>query len=153
MAITKPTSAVEDSTPDPDNERVLEAKYLDWCSARVAERFLKLTPEEIFDHAQRASRLAPGDDLPVAESAFFLRAIAGRERLDAPPGTSLPDADPKTDLLPDPNSPSFRLVVQRVTEVLAAELHLPTFEEWVEAYREAPEDFDQDLLGFWREAL
>lgn len=29
-------------------ERTLRAKYLDWCSARVAERFLDLSPEEIY---------------------------------------------------------------------------------------------------------
>jgi hypothetical protein len=29
-------------------ERTLRGKYLDWCSARVAERFLDLSPEEIY---------------------------------------------------------------------------------------------------------
>ena len=32
--------------------RTLRAKYLDWCSARVAERFLALTPEEIYELAR-----------------------------------------------------------------------------------------------------
>ena len=30
----------------------LRAKYLDWCSARLAERFLDLTPEEIYELAR-----------------------------------------------------------------------------------------------------
>lgn len=34
--------------------RVLRAKYLDWCSARLADGFLRLTPEEIYELAQRA---------------------------------------------------------------------------------------------------
>jgi len=40
---------------DPVGARILRAKYLDWCSARLADRFLRLTPEEIFDLAQEAS--------------------------------------------------------------------------------------------------
>jgi hypothetical protein len=32
---------------EPDG-RLLRAKYLDWCSARVAERFLDLSAEEIY---------------------------------------------------------------------------------------------------------
>jgi hypothetical protein len=32
----------------------LRAKYLDWCSARLAERFLDLSPEEIYELAQPA---------------------------------------------------------------------------------------------------
>lgn len=42
---------------DPAGARILRAKYLDWCSARLADRFLRLTPEEIFDLAQEASAL------------------------------------------------------------------------------------------------
>jgi hypothetical protein len=40
---------------DPAGARILRAKYLDWCSARLDDRFLRLTPEEIFDLAQEAS--------------------------------------------------------------------------------------------------
>ena len=40
---------------DPEAGRVLRAKYLDWCSARIADRFLRLTPEEIYKLAERAS--------------------------------------------------------------------------------------------------
>ena len=35
-------------------ERVLRAKYLDWCSARVANRIFTLPPDRIYDLAQRA---------------------------------------------------------------------------------------------------
>ena len=50
------------------DERVgstLRAKYLDWCSARIAERFLALEPEEIYtlarpDESSEAGRFASG---------------------------------------------------------------------------------------------
>jgi hypothetical protein len=35
---------------------VLRAKYLDWCSAQVADHFLALSPTEIFELAERAAR-------------------------------------------------------------------------------------------------
>ncbi len=42
-------------------------------------------------------------------------------------------------------------VVERVTEALALRIHLPTYEEWSAAYAEAPERFEGELLGLWRE--
>ena len=46
--------------------RTLRAKYLDWCSARIAERFLDLSPEEIYELAYPAGRDAdsPPPSLP-----------------------------------------------------------------------------------------
>ena len=46
---------------DPSGARILRAKYLDWCSARLADRFLRLTPEEIFELAQEASAASAGE--------------------------------------------------------------------------------------------
>jgi hypothetical protein len=43
--------------------------------------------------------------------------------------------------------------VEQVTEVLRAELALPSFEEWAAAYRAEPERYDEELLGLWRERL
>ena len=102
-------------------ERVLRAKYLDWCSARIAERFLELTPEEIWQLAETASR----DD---EESLRGAVVVPGS-------GEELP----------------FRLMVGRVTEALAVSLHLPTLEQWRISYGEAPERYEAELLGFWRE--
>ncbi len=103
---------------DPDLGRVLWAKYLDWCSARLVDRFLRLTPDEIYELAQRAEPEAgPG---PGGEGAV---------------GTEL----------------SYRSVVERVTEALKSRIPLPTYEEWAAAYREAPERFDEELLGLWRD--
>jgi hypothetical protein len=55
--------------------------------------------------------------------------------------------------LPEAGSEAFRELIARVTDTLVAELGLPTFEQWSEAYRADPAPFEQDLLGLWREAL
>jgi hypothetical protein len=102
-------------------ERVIRAKYLDWCSARIAERFLQLTPEEIWQLAETASR----DD---EESLRGAVVVSG-----------------SSEEMP------FRWMVGRVTEALAVSLELPTLDEWRVGYREAPERYESELLGFWRE--
>jgi hypothetical protein len=48
---------------------------------------------------------------------------------------------------------SFRRIVDRVTEVLAARSPLPSYEEWSADYRRAPGKYDDELLGFWKEML
>ncbi len=104
---------------DPDLERVLRAKYHDWCSARLAEQFLRLTPDEIYELAHAEAE---------------------------PDGTAVPEAGRAIG-----TEVSYRSVVERATEALASRMQLPSFEEWSAAYMEAPERFDQELLGFWRE--
>lgn len=103
---------------------MLRAKYLDWCSAQIADRFLSLSPDEIFELAERASQgtgLHPGPAL----------------------STSLADGDLS----------SYRAVVEQVTEVLARELELPSLVEWQKMYESDPAAIDEQLLGFWREKL
>ena len=129
-------------------DTILRAKYLDWCSARIAERFLALTPDEIYQLAERATdgqadQVSP---LPPLSSFNF-------------PNTAQPDwhaainqavtavADSESE-----EAASFRTIVARVTEVLADEMVMPTFEEWSAAYEEAPADFEADMLGFWKDA-
>jgi hypothetical protein len=91
-------------------ERELRAKYFDWCSARIAERFVNLSVREIYELADSATSSVDGDR-------------------------------------------SFQVVMERATEVLAAQTALPGFEEWAEAYRSDPSRYDADLIGFWREQL
>lgn len=129
----------------PDNsERILRAKYLDWCSARVAERFLALTPDEIYELAEQATSGQPGAAEPEASLSSLLatngQEVDWRTALD-PSAAAISEAEP------------FRGLVAKVTEVLADRIALPTFEEWSAAYRESPEDFDSDLLGFWKEEV
>jgi hypothetical protein len=90
-----------------------------------------LTPDEIYELAQRASR----HDVPPSEA-------------DGPAA-----AFPGTDNLEPEVAASFRGIVEQVTEALRAELGLPTFEEWAAEYRAEPERYDEELLGFWRERL
>lgn len=108
----------------PDAERELRAKYLDWCSAQVADQFLALSPDEIFELAERAAREDDG--------------VSGRS---------------SATLLEVQDLSSYRALVERVTEVLADQMELPEFEEWVELYRSAPESVEAQLLGFWKEQL
>lgn len=104
---------------DPDLERVLRAKYHDWCSARLADQFLRLTPDEIYELAHAEAE---------------------------PHGMAVPEADRGVG-----TEVSYRSVVERATEALASRMRLPTFEEWSAAYAEAPDRFDEELLGLWRE--
>jgi hypothetical protein len=133
---------VRTANADPAEDRVLRAKYLDWCSARVAERFVKLTPEEIYELAHRA---APGLQIERTE-----------RRQDA----SLPSATAEAahsafsfEHERSGESTTYSEVIERVTRALTNELALPPFDDWAVAYRAAPERFDDELLGFWRENL
>jgi hypothetical protein len=110
---------------DLPQERVLRAKYFDWCSAQVADRFLALSPDEIYALANAASE---GGALPQVSSVQELASVEV-------PGLT------------------FRTMVERVTEILAAQIGLPSFDQWAAAYAESPEHFDAELLGFWREHL
>jgi hypothetical protein len=120
--ITKPGK--RDASPPGDDERVLRAKYLDWCSAQVADHFLELTPDEIFELAERASR----DD----------SIVAGRTHAALLSGGDLSE---------------YRTLVARVTEVLTQQVELPAFEEWLVLYRADPESVEARLLGLWREQI
>lgn len=123
-----------------DSERILRAKYLDWCSARVADRFLALTPDEIYQLAETATHGRPLAHPVASLSSIFAPSdleLDWRNPIDSNTATS--EAEP------------YRGLVAKVTEVLADRIGLPTFEEWSAAYQESPEDFDGDLLGFWKE--
>lgn len=133
--------------------KVLRAKYHDWCSARLADSFLVLAPDEIYELAERASqaqtleRLIANGVLPPRDYAITRAAQA-----DGMPAGVL--AAPMVGGLPAVADPdSFRALVALVTEVLAERLNLPPFEEWVVEYERSPEKYDHELLGFWRESL
>ena len=102
---------------------MLRAKYLDWCSAQVADHFLALSPAEIFEIAERAAR-----DNDVSRRPSSWQSEEAAQDLH-----------------------SYRKLVERVTEVLWQQLELPTFEVWEEQYRRNPEAIEEQLLGFWRD--
>jgi hypothetical protein len=127
-------------------DTILRAKYLDWCSARIAERFLALSPDEIYQLAERATdgQADSVSALPPLSSFNFQTPSQPdwRAAIDQAV-TAVADSDSEV-------AASFRTVVAKVTEVLADEMELPTFEEWSAAYSEAPEEFEPDMLGFWK---
>ncbi|MGH7475198.1 MAG: hypothetical protein ACRELD_02820 [Longimicrobiales bacterium] len=101
----------------------LRSKYLDWCSARLAERFLALKPEAIYELAFGATdseALASG-----AGASGGLSSLVGRRV-------------------------SYSELVERVTEVLAARTALPSFAEWRQSYQANPALYEAELL-FWRQ--
>lgn len=67
-----------DSPVDPEDESVLRAKYLDYCSARLSEVFLSLTEERIYDLVEEA---AEQGRLNVAELAFDEMVKLATEKL------------------------------------------------------------------------
>lgn len=127
----------------------LRAKYLDWCSARLAERFLDLSPEEIYALAR------PDEAVP-------LESVSGDAPVDVP-DAALSPTDPEVGgpasakaprpRLPHPTDDGYRVLVQRVTEALLRRTSLPTFEQWAEAYAEDPDRFEAELLGFWEDVV
>jgi hypothetical protein len=112
-----------------DDLSVLRSKYHDWCSARVADRFVELTPEEIYELAHAGGGGGEGR----------LRGVGAEASASTDAGAfSLLEESSYSDL------------VRRVTEVLATSMELPAFEEWAESYRRDPPRYDREMLGFWR---
>ena len=99
----------------------MRAKYLDWCSAQLADHFLALSPDEIFELAERAAQV---------------------ERV---PARSLSASTEEDELL------SYRAVVERVTEVLARQVELPSLDEFIEMYERDPAPLEARLAGYWKE--
>ena len=108
---------------DDEDLTVLRSKYHDWCSARVADRFVELSPEEIYE-------LASGS-LGLDEESRMASAPGGAGAVSLSAG--------------------YSEMVRRVTEVLATGMDLPTFEEWLESYRRDPARYEKEMLGFWRD--
>jgi len=55
-------------TEDPADRKFLRAKYLDWCSARVAEHCLALTPDQIYQLAHAWEQGDTGRRAPLSVS-------------------------------------------------------------------------------------
>lgn len=67
------------------DEEVLRAKYLDWCSARVADRLFRLPPEQIYELTSALG--------PEMEPGADFRAIVGRLTEELTRELELPDFD------------------------------------------------------------
>ena len=66
-------------------ERVLRAKYLDYCSSQVAEHLLRLSPDEIYILAQEALRAGGRQSEPSYEQMVRLATEGVARRLTLPP--------------------------------------------------------------------
>lgn len=53
----------------------------------------------------------------------------------------------------DEDPESYRRIVEAVTRALTVELDLPTFEVWRASYEASPEQYDEELLGLWRDGI
>jgi hypothetical protein len=54
--VTSVDRSMADRRPDRSKESVLRAKHLDFCSAKVAEALLSLSPDEMYLLAEEAAR-------------------------------------------------------------------------------------------------
>ena len=103
------------------SEEDLRLRYLDWCSARVARRFLELSLDEVWLRSDHASSL-PGDSRDTPSVSAESLAALGR-------------------------IPDYLELVRKTASLLADEMNLPDFSKWREEYLTDPATFDQDLLG------
>jgi hypothetical protein len=94
----------------------LRARYYDWCSARIADELVQLSPDEIW---HRAAALSEAGELFVWQDEQGGKAYL-------------------------PGSAFFSARV--LAHVFAQELKLPSFAEWVELYTADPERFDRETI-------
>ena len=66
-------------------ERVLRAKYLDYCSSQIAEHLLLLSPDEIYVLAQEALRTGGQKGEPSYEQMVRLATEGVAQRVRLPP--------------------------------------------------------------------
>lgn len=102
-----------DSSVEPGERAVLRAKYLDYCSAQLADLLLYLSADEIYLLAEKARQSEAGE---------------------VGPGT-------------------YVEMVRTATAWLSRRVSLPSFEDWLEAYRADPEHYDRYLMGLWESEL
>lgn len=71
---------------NPENGEILRAKYLDYCSAKVAETLLLLSPDEMYVLAQDAARDSLEEDEARPTYPEMVRLATARvyEKLDLP---------------------------------------------------------------------
>jgi hypothetical protein len=88
----------------------------------VADHFVALSPEEIFELSERAAR----EDQRILGRSLSASGEAGELS-------------------------ELRSLVELVTGVLADQLELPDFEAWLKLYEQNPAAVEERLLGFWKE--
>lgn len=103
---------IQSSSSDQEKEIAQESeikdKYLDYCSALIAEHLLLLSPDEIYLLAREAHR---SDGMTV--------------------------------------EPSYEDLVRLAQVGISKRLALPSFQEWVEEYKENTGKFEDKFLALW----
>ena len=84
MSDARPNIKSPEGGPE-NTERVLRAKYLDYCSSQVAEHLLRLSPDEIYVLAQEAYRSGSPQSEPSYEQMVRLATEGVAQRLSLPP--------------------------------------------------------------------
>jgi len=107
----------------------LRTKYLDWCSARLAEHYLSLSPEEAYELARPGSTAEPAGAVEETSGGLVSHRSAARAEAGA-------------------RGESYWVEVQRMTDALLDRIRLPSFEVWRREYEAEPDRFESDLLGF-----
>src|SRR5262245_17208560 len=107
-----------DALPTEGSLRLL---YLDWCSTRVAKRFLELSVEEVWLKSSLADSLPPTAPDTATSDPISLRAL---------------------DRIPD-----YLELVRKTALVLAREMDLPAFAQWKQEYLSNPKLFEAELLN------
>lgn len=105
--------------PDQLSEDDLRLLYLDWCSTRVAKRFLELSLDEVWVRSNAAAAPSPPSVSPTAGAA----TLVAHDRI-----------------------PDYLDLVRRTAVMLAEEMELPGFEDWKIAYLQDPTTFEQEML-------
>jgi hypothetical protein len=100
------------------SEEELRRRYLDWCSTQVAKRFLELSLDEVWLRSRTAGSLPTTGSPPLADSGQAADRI-----------------------------PSYLDLVRKTTLLIASEMDLPDFADWVEEYRRDPTHFEKEILG------
>jgi hypothetical protein len=106
-------------------EPSLRIKYLDWCSAKIAEHIFALDPDGFWLLAQRAGEASR---VPAAVSA---PGWGGDEIVESLVGTGE--------------------AAERLRQLILAvhrELELPDPETWARMYEADPATFEREMLGF-----
>jgi hypothetical protein len=103
----------------------LRIKYLDWCSAKIAEHIFALDPDGFWLLSQKAGEAS---------------------RVPAGAGASMSGGDEIVETLVGTGEPAERL--RQMILAVHRELDLPDEESWTLRYRADPHLYERDMLGF-----
>lgn len=90
-------------------------------------------------------------DVLRAKYYDYCSARVAEVLLDLPPDEIFVRAQEAAASRSLPGDLDYDRMVRLATEQISGEIGLPTFDQWLEAYRADPEDVGRALLGLWRD--